>query len=55
MQIVAILPWLVCIAGLVIYFASTRAEVKEAGRMSFACGLLVSLLVTAKTVVWHLP
>lgn len=55
MTVIALLPWLACVLGAILYFAATRAELKEAGRLAYACGLLVGLLVTARAVVLHLP
>jgi Na+/phosphate symporter len=44
MTIIAFLSVLVCVVGLVLYFASTQnSKVMETGRIMFACGLLVSL------------
>ena len=40
-MLIAIVPMLVMIAGLVLYLVATRAEVKECGRLAFGCGLLV--------------
>jgi hypothetical protein len=42
-----VLPLAVCLAGLLIYFAtnpSTNPRLCEVGRLSFACGLLAFLL-----------
>lgn len=42
---------IVCVAGLVLYVVATRAEAKELGRLSFACGLLVVLWRLAGPVI----
>lgn len=41
---IAYLPLLVCVIGLVVYALSNNAKVAELGRISFAFGLLVFLL-----------
>jgi Na+/phosphate symporter len=50
-MIIATVPLLVCVIGALIYALTTRAELKEMGRLMFACGLLVALFVAAKHVV----
>ena len=51
MLIVAIVPLIVCIIGLLLYVFPGNAERKETGRLMFACGLLVTLFVMgAKTI-----
>lgn len=44
-----ILPFLVCIVGLVVYFA-TDAKISNVGLQMFWCGLLVTLLTLDKVV-----
>jgi Na+/phosphate symporter len=39
------LPLLVCIIGLLVYALSTNPKAQELGRIAFAFGLLVSLLL----------
>lgn len=43
-MIIATVPWLFCLAGLLTYVLSTNAKVAEVGRIAFAFGLLVALL-----------
>lgn len=42
---------LVALAGLVIYCVSQNPKVAEAGRLMFACGLLVTLFACARVAV----
>ncbi len=49
---IAIVPLLVAVVGLVIYFASTtNAKLAEVGRLLFACGALVTLIAMMGRVV----
>jgi Na+/phosphate symporter len=45
------LSLLVAVVGLLLYFMATRAEVKEVGRLMFACGLLAWLLKVSEPMV----
>lgn len=48
MNLSIILPVLVCLLGAVVFVATkTNGDIKEIGRVAFAFGLLVSLLVLA--------
>lgn len=47
MTIIAIIPLLACIAGLLIYVLASNPKLTELGRIAFACGLLVTLAVFA--------
>jgi hypothetical protein len=48
------LPLLVSLIGLVLYFAvKTNAEVKEVGRLMFACGLLATLFAMSSGAWVH--
>lgn len=49
-----LLPLLVCVLGLLCYALASSPKASEAGRLAFACGLLVTLLVYAHGTV-HLP
>ena len=51
MNAIAILPIVTALVGLLIYALSTNAKVCELGRLAFACGLLVTLLVFATKLV----
>jgi Na+/phosphate symporter len=51
MTVIAMVPLLVCIIGLIVYALSSNSKVAELGRISFAFGLLVTLLVFATKVV----
>ncbi|HTP29345.1 MAG TPA: hypothetical protein VMK12_27235 [Anaeromyxobacteraceae bacterium] len=39
-----LLPLLVAVVGVLVYFASTNPKAQEVGRLMFGCGLLVTLL-----------
>lgn len=41
---IATIPALVAVVGLLAYALSSNAKIAEIGRISFACGLLVALL-----------
>mgnify|MGYP001585277591 CR=1 FL=1 len=51
MTVIAIVPLLVCVIGLLVYALASNTKVAELGRLSFAMGLLVTLLVFASKVV----
>ncbi len=51
---IAIVPVVVLVLGLLLWGLATKPIAVEAGRLMFACGLLVSLFVMAKTTL-HLP
>lgn len=51
MTIVILIPLLVCIVGLLMYALSANVKLQEIGRLMFACGLLVTLLVTGPGLV----
>lgn len=49
---ITIVPLLVCIIGLLVYVLSVNnGKLAELGRIAYACGLLVTLLVFASKVV----
>jgi hypothetical protein len=51
-MLVAIVPLLACVIGLVLYLAvTTNAKVVEVGRALFWCGLLVTLFAVAGETV----
>lgn len=50
MTLTAIVPALVCLAGLLVY-ALTKGKVETLGLWAYVCGLLVSLFVFAGHVV----
>lgn len=39
-MLIAILPVLLILCGLLVWFVSTNSKVAEIGRLAFACGLL---------------
>lgn len=50
-MLIAYIPLLVAFVGLCVYFAATKnGKIAEAGRLAFACGLLVTLLAMANKV-----
>ncbi len=51
---VAIVPVVVLVLGLLLWALASKPIAVEAGRLMFACGLLVSLFVMARTTL-HLP
>ncbi len=53
MTITAIVPFLVCLLGLVIYLVTPAPRVRtiEAGRIAYAVGLLVAVYTLASQVV----
>lgn len=46
-MLVAIIPLLVAVAGLVIYAMSDNPKTAECGRLMFACGLLAVCFIAA--------
>jgi len=50
-MLIAWLPLLVAIAGLLLYALANNPKVAEAGRLAFACGLLVTLFALARATV----
>lgn len=50
-MLIAYIPLLVALLGLVVYALATNTKVAETGRLAYACGLLVTLFVAAKHVV----
>jgi len=46
-----LIPLLAAIVGLVVYALASAPKPAEVGRLLFACGALVSLLVAAQYVV----
>lgn len=50
-MMIAIVPLLVCIVGLLAYTLSANAKVAELGRIAYACGLLVTVFVMAEHLV----
>ena len=51
MTLITTIPLAFSVAGLLLYIASNNAKVAEAGRIMFACGLLVALYVLATHIV----
>jgi Na+/phosphate symporter len=51
MTVISIIPLAVCAIGLLVYALSNNSKVTELGRIAFAMGLLVTLLVFATKVV----
>ncbi len=50
-MLIAIVPLLAAIIGLLIYVLATNTKVVEVGRALLWCGILITLLVTAKKVI----
>jgi len=50
-MLVALLPALVALVGLVVYVLASNGKAQEIGRLMFACGLLVTMFVVARTTV----
>ena len=48
---IAIVPLIACVIGLLIYVLAANAKVIEVGRALFWCGLLVTLFTVASKVV----
>jgi hypothetical protein len=46
-MLIAIVPLIAAIIGLLIYVLASNAKVSEVGRLLMACGMLVTLFVTA--------
>jgi hypothetical protein len=53
-MLIAIVPVVVLVLGLPLWALATKPVAVEAGRLMFACGLLVVLFVAARQTV-HLP
>lgn len=51
MTIIAIIPALVCLIGLLLWVLASNPKVSEAGKWMFVCGLLVTLFVMSKNVI----
>jgi type III secretory pathway component EscS len=51
MTITILLPLLVAIVGLLVYALAASTKLQEAGRLAYACGLLVTLLEVAGHVI----
>jgi Na+/phosphate symporter len=50
-MLTALLPALICLAGLVVYVLAANPKAAEIGRLMFGCGLLVVCLVLAGRMV----
>lgn len=50
-MLISIVPVLVFLVGLLTFALAKNPDVKEIGRISLFCGLLVTLFVVAKEVV----
>lgn len=50
-DMIVYLSLLVALIGAVVYYVATRAETKELGRLSFACGLLAFLIKLSPAMV----
>lgn len=48
---VILVPFLIAIVGLIIYLMATNSKVSEAGRITFFCGLLATLLRTGPAAI----
>jgi Na+/phosphate symporter len=53
-MLIAVMPLLLVLIGLVIYVLSSNGKAAEIGRITFFCGLLVTVLTLARTTV-HWP
>jgi FtsH-binding integral membrane protein len=47
----ASIAFITCVAGMLVWVLASHAILKEAGKIAFACGLLVSLFEVATHVV----
>jgi hypothetical protein len=50
-MLIAIIPIIACILGLLMWVLATNAIVKRAGEWMYVCGLLVTLFVAARVTV----
>lgn len=50
-MLISLVPLLVAVLGLLVYALASNPKAAEAGRLAFACGLLVTLLVAAHSTV----
>lgn len=50
-RMIAIIPLLAAIVGLLVYVLAGKPKIEEVGRALFWCGLLVTLFVVASKVV----
>ena len=50
-MLIILLPLLVCLVGLVVYALASNPKAAELGRLMFAAGLLVTLLVVGGPMV----
>ncbi len=48
---IAIVPLLILVVGLLLYALSSNAKVAELGRLAFVCGLLVVCMTMASKVI----
>ena len=53
-MIIAIVPLLLAVVGLLCYALATNGKIVELGRLTFFAGLLVTSFVLAR-VVWRIP
>jgi hypothetical protein len=53
-MLIAIVPLVVCVVGLLIWALSQNAVLKDVGRIMFTAGLFVSLLVLGSARI-HIP
>jgi len=51
MTFAILLPFLVCIVGVLVYALSANPKLVELGRLAYACGLLVTMFEVATHVV----
>ncbi len=50
-MLIAVIPLLVAIIGLLLYLLAANAKVAEVGRLMFACGLLALMFASAREAV----
>jgi hypothetical protein len=50
-MLVAIVPMIVLIVGLLTWFVSANPKVSEAGKIGFSCGLLVVTMICGREMV----
>lgn len=50
-MIIAVIPLILALVGLLLYALAANPKVSEIGRISFFCGLLVLTFAFAKTVI----
>lgn len=50
-MLIAIVPLVACVIGLLMWWVSQNGKVQEAGKWLFICGLLITLYVVANHTI----